>query len=158
MKIHETDRIIMAKHEILPLKEFQEQKENDKPNGLWYAVGEEWINWVKSEMPEWEGKFLYKLELNFDKILHLKNAQDIDTFSKKFSITPEYFKSIDPGGMGYNFYDVDWIRVSKEYSGIEISPYQYEQRFETRWYYGWDVASGCVWKKDAILDIKILKE
>lgn len=41
-------------------------------------------------------------------------------------------------------------RVRQDYAGIEISPYQYECRFELTWYYGWDVASGCVWDKEAI--------
>ena len=31
-----------------------------------------------------------------------------------------------------------------------ITPYQWELRFELDWYYGWDVASGCVWNLSVI--------
>lgn len=43
---------------------------------------------------------------------------------------------------------IDWKAVAKEYDGIEIDPYQYERRFSEGflWYYGWDCASGCVWR------------
>ena len=52
---------------------------------------------------------------------------------------------------------IDWIKVSKQYSGIEINPYQHSNRYTSMWYYGWDVASGCIWKNDLIKNItKIL--
>jgi len=38
--------------------------------------------------------------------------------------------------------------VSKEYDGIEIAPYQWDARLSLIWYYGWDVASGCIWNLD----------
>ena len=62
---------------------------------------------------------------------------------------------------------IDWDIVAKEYSGIEICPFQHRSNLEDDfyvntqwvqrsiydWYRSWDVASGCVWKKDGIKSI-----
>lgn len=150
-RINTGDRIIMAKKDILPLSFPVEQypKANHKPNGLWYAVGTEWIDWVQSEMPDWMGHTFYKIEVNTSNILHLKSGIDIDNFTKKYV----KFNSI-----GYDSWEknanIYWKPVAEEYSGIEISPYQYNSRHKYMWYYGWDVASGCIWDKSGISKIE----
>ena len=55
----------------------------------------------------------------------------------------------------YDVYDIDWNRVAKKYQGIIITPYIWERRLTTTctWYYGWDVASGCIWDNKAIKEI-----
>lgn len=52
---------------------------------------------------------------------------------------------------------IDWPKVAKRYGGIEITPYIYKARMTHLWYYGWDVASGCVWLASAVQNIKLLK-
>ncbi len=44
---------------------------------------------------------------------------------------------------------IDWFAVSKDYDGIEICPYQWNQRMNLDWYYSWDVGSGCIWGSSA---------
>jgi hypothetical protein len=51
---------------------------------------------------------------------------------------------------------IDWKKVAKEYSGIEICPYIGEQRLKFSWYYPWDVASGCVWDNSAVKSINLV--
>jgi hypothetical protein len=149
--INPDDRIIMAKR-ILPLKFPVEQQDRPymKPNGLWYAVGLEWIEWVENEMPHWIGNVFYKIEVNPNKILHLKTRVEIMEFSAKFRADGK-MPTMDRDTF------IDWKRVSEIYSGIEISPYQYSLRFTFMWYYGWDVTSGCIWAKDGIKNIKKIK-
>lgn len=117
-----------------------------KPNGLWYACGDDWIDWLQMEMPgrlEREN-FLYELELDYDHILKLETPEQISKFSNMFC------------GKGRISDMIDWEKVAKLYSGIEICPYQYERRMDTMWYYSWNVASGCVWDKKAFKGVKLL--
>ena len=51
---------------------------------------------------------------------------------------------------------IDYKRVGAAYAGIEISPYLYERRYDSMHYYGWDVASGCIWNEIAIKEIRLL--
>ena len=46
----------------------------------------------------------------------------------------------------------DWAKVASHYDGIEICPY-IESRRNMTWYYGWDVASGCVWNASGIKEL-----
>lgn len=62
--------------------------------------------------------------------------------------------------MGTPFvYEIDWKKVTEEYQGIIISPYIWQRRLapHTMWYYGWDVASGCIWDTDAIEEVKLVE-
>jgi len=146
-RIQPNDRIIMAKKDILPLKFPVEQEENhnviDKPSGLWYAVGTEWIEWIESEMPHWMGKTFYKIEIS-NKVLKIDTAKKFEELMKKYGEVRRI-----PGlkySRKHNLY-INWKKVAEDYSGIEIAPYRWHYRHEYMWYYGWDVASGCIWKK-----------
>lgn len=149
-KIKSTDRIVMAKKEILPLRfPVKQSRYGDfKPKGLWYAIGTEWIDWVRSEMPHWEGDMIYKIELNPSKILYIRNRNELLSFSNQYSVINQ-----DSDIMG----SIDWKSVAEKYSGIEISPYQHDLRYNITWYYTWDVASGCIWKEDGIKSINRVK-
>ena len=43
---------------------------------------------------------------------------------------------------------INWVEVSEMYDGVEISPYQWKRRLAINfmWYYGWDCASGVIWR------------
>lgn len=143
------DRIVMAKQTILPLKfPVLQYNKGPKPRGLWYAIGTSWIDWVRNEMPDWEGDYIYKLQLNSNNILFLKTYDDLVSFTQKYSDE----QSLDTT-------NINWERVSNEYSGIEINPYQSKARYDILWYYGWDIASGCIWNKNALNTInRIVKK
>lgn len=149
--IHPTDRIIMAKKDILPTKFPVSQHLGGfgpigKPKGLWYAIGTEWIDWVEIEMPHWMGNKFYKIEIT-NKVLKIDDARKFLEFVKEFSAPLGYL-------IGPKDAMIDWLKVSEQYAGIEISPYQYKFSFEYMWYRGWDVASGCVWDKSGIRAIE----
>lgn len=121
------------------------QRSDYKPNGLWYGIGNEWLDWCKSEMPDWIYLYNYVLELNMAKILLITNLRQFNQFNNEYSFRP--CKEIQ--SLCY----IDWKRVALKYSGIEISPYLGKRRLcrGSSWYYGWDCASGCVWNKEAVL-------
>jgi hypothetical protein len=124
-----------------------------KPLGLWYALGNEWIDWCIGA--GWGvGVYLYEVELNNDKIIHLKSNDELNDFSRTFS------KNTETKGTKWTdrYNDVDWSKVSSKYDGIEIFPYIYHYEKSPLFYYGWDVASGCLWKKPAIKEVRLLAE
>jgi hypothetical protein len=111
-----------------------------KPRGFWYGFGNEWIDWVRGEMPEWEGEYLYEVDIGRSNILQIKTTSEITIFNKKYQASEsKHGYSRVPG------YAIDWGAVAKKYDGIEINPYQWGCRLKYIWYYSWDVAGGCVW-------------
>lgn len=142
---HINDRLIMSIDSNLNFKSISidEQEIGSKPRGLWYGIGPSWINWVRSQMPEWELNNVFKIDIDIDKILKISNSDELLAFNKEYGTTSQFYNVID------------WSRVASEYGGIEISPYNHKLRMsrEVFWYYGWDVASGCIWDDGVINDI-----
>jgi len=123
-------RIHMSKSPFVLNKKECAQSAGPKPRGFWYGMEMAWHEWVQSEMPHWMGECYYEVDLGDSAILIIDSSAGLDRFSKKYSRGEFY---------------IDWMLVSEKYDGIEIDPYQWSRRHEYMWYYGWDVASGCLW-------------
>lgn len=134
------------------------QRVTYKPKGLWYGFGTSWIDWVRSEMPEWEKDYsnVFLLEINENSVLQLGSKSDLIEFTKKYSPSHNNSSGQIKDISYFEKNMIDWSLVSKDYSGIEINPYIYSARMNelTNWYYPWDVASGCIWNQDGIKSIK----
>lgn len=141
------DRIHMSGKTKLDNLRNVEQRIGSKPEGLWYAFGDAWLNWVRSEMPHWERTKFFRLDIDLSKILRLNHSGDLLSFTKKYRCISK---------VSSNYY-IDWPKVAKEYDGIEIDKYYYNHRYDLDWYYGWDIESGCVWNYDCIKSIKRIK-
>ena len=122
-----------------------EQRVHMKPSGLWYGVDGGWEEWCASEMPQWLGGAKYELDLDESKILIVRN---IEAFDKEYGVTVKV-----PGAPDLDHFHIDWPRIAKSYSGVEIPSYSWNHRHEFMWYYGWDCASGCVWNPDCVKSI-----
>lgn len=141
LKLTDDMRIHMSRNPFELEKRVYEQHIYDmKPRGFWYGFGSEWIDWTRSEMPEWTGKYIYKVDIGNSNVLKLSNQMELAMFDRQYEASRDgdIFK--------------DWVAVSKKYDGIEINPYQWSSRQDYMWYYGWDVASGCIWN---LKDIKL---
>jgi hypothetical protein len=94
-------------------------------------------------MPHWLGEHEYEVILQDSNILILDTPKKILEFDRDYRIGQR----------------IDWPRLAETHDGIEINPYQWSLRFDPIWYYGWDVASGCVWntEKLQIFDISSLR-
>jgi hypothetical protein len=115
------------------------QQQRDKPLGLWYEVDGDWRRWVEDERLDWlKDRTLHRLILGDENILKLRGAGGLDDFTEQYRVP-----SPDPLWLSSR---IDWPRVADEYDGIEIAPYVWSRRLELSWYYGWDCASGCIWR------------
>ena len=119
-----------------------------KPQGLWYGCGDAWVEWVRSEMPDWleESSYLYEVKTD-GKVLKISDDAGFEELEAGFGIQSPFGRLID------------WELIQKEgYGGIEICPYNWQRRMSSNWYYGWDVASGCIWDSSSIQDVVLLAE
>ena len=148
--------IMTTDDKIHPFSVNQNEEGSYKPKGLWYSHKNEWVEWVRSEMPDWEKEHLHLISLDYTDIIRLKSHEDILKFSDIYAKPISTYKDIINKENKLNYSTIDWYSVAKKYKGIEIIPYIYSARYDVMWYYGWDVASGCIWDSTAIKNIKRL--
>ena len=118
-----------------------------KPVGLWYGIDDEWLEWCKGNMEDWVRPNDFEIEIRESRICLLDTYAKITAFSHGYRTKQ------------YGITQIDWEGVTKNYSGIEINPYDcYDLRFhlDFMWYYGWDCASGCIWDLSVIEEVKKL--
>lgn len=141
----------LKSHECIERR--KQDSESVKPYGLWYSFGPSWIDFLTGfefdpDEYTWEKvrlswyTHIYQIYLNYKKIIKIETVEEFDSFSKKFS---------DPSAIE----QIDWAKVEKEWSGIEIK--FLESKTDVRWYRNWDCSSGCIWKRDAVKKIELLK-
>ena len=136
LKLTNDMRIHMSKNPFELEQRTFNQKVTMKPFGFWYGFGSEWIDWTRSEMPEWVGKYIYSVDIGNTNVLQIKTHMELMMFNR------EYQSNLSDTGHRRLIY---WKKVADKYDGIEINPYQFEARYQYLWYYGWDIASGCIW-------------
>ena len=126
-----------------------------KPVGLWVSVvGDcDWKWWCEAENFNL-GRLLYAHEVMLKddaNILYLKTAEEVLAFHKKFPYATVRFCD--------ETYEIDWLKVKKEYQGIIIPEYHWKCRLDymCSWYYGWDCASGCIWDLSCIKEFKVVE-
>lgn len=129
---------------------FEQSSIYSKPQGFWVSVdGEDsWDTWCLAnnfghESTEVSNLVTLKADAN---IIILYTKDEIRNFAKRFmTVYSETF---------YLRQGIFWAAVTKEYSGIIIPNYLYWECQDEldifNWYYGWDVASGCIWDLNAI--------
>jgi len=157
-KIQPNDKIHLSSSPTISFKDMSlSQSIDNKPRGLWYACGNEWINFEKDTSDfhlHNQPQYLFKIEINPSAMFMIKNNQELDNFGDTYSCSwQQKYKDINaPPGRPF----INWPEVAKKYGGIEICPYLGSRRRDPTqtWYYGWDVASGCIWNKNAIVNIK----
>ena len=136
---HTEDRVFITESVEFNTASFNiPQKEGAKPKGLWYSLGSGWLDWNIREYGKYHSfKSAYKLSIDMNDILRIDTPEKLIEFDKTFA----------------QLSTVNWREVAKSYKGIDIIPYQSSLRMELGWYYGWDVASGCVWDSSCIRGI-----
>lgn len=145
LKITPDMRIHISKDRMYKLEERQYiQKHYDKPDGFWYGFGDEWIDWTEIAGPGYKGEYVYEIDINGSNILQIKDHSELIEFTEEYKSNRQIYPKI--------IFSIDWPRIELKYDGIEINPYigQSRHNIKTIWYYGWDVASGCIWNLDKV--------
>jgi len=121
-----------------------------KPTGFWLSDesgngNHSWKEWCIAEnfRDNFENRYDFKIDLN--KILWIKDEKELRVFSEKYYNENPNTSSFDA---------IDWKLIIRQYSGILISPYQWDCRLDLLWYYCWDCASACIWDLTCLEEIK----
>lgn len=117
-----------------------------KPDGLWISVDgdDDWPSWCeRSDFGIGSRRYRVSIAEQAN-ILLIDTPLQLIQFTREFGLRSEFGLFVD--------YAIDWRTVAARYHGIIIAPYHWSRRIDdrTRWYYGWDCASGCIWDADAI--------
>ena len=136
------------------LPEVIEEEMNGKPKGFWYDVDLDWIRWLVGEGYEndlgWMRPYLYEVFVDDSRILQIGDVKGLDDFHGKYAkpIMPEL----------ETMARIDWPMVAERWSGVETAPYLWERRLTPGylWYYGWDCASGVIWRGDVLERINLV--
>jgi len=143
----------------------QQQRPAHKPIGLWYDCSGEWIRHLRraTGMPQsyYDAHHYYEVIPNFQRVLKIDTPEKFLAFEKQYGVArgDEPNKYLDAFLKSTDISRIDWPKVAMQYSGIEICPYQSQfrsvsDRRSHDWYAGWDVASGCIWAKDGLLELR----
>lgn len=117
-----------------------------KPVGFWLSIDGDWERWDREEGMGWTDGGSIEFDVDIDKCLLIDTVDALDLFHE------EYIKpNTQPLDIGRdNFYRPNWTPLTEQHAGIIIAPYQWGRRLMhpgsvSDWYYGWDVASACIW-------------
>jgi len=145
------------------------QVTDHKPKGIWYGIADSWIDWCLGESFGGIHNYIYEVVVDESRILTIDNIFDFEKFEDEHHDIPEWKKQLRemegfpefdlsfPRMYGRTRYfdSMNYGKVAESFGGIEITPYQWEKRLESMWYYGWDCASGCIWNPDAVKDLRL---
>jgi hypothetical protein len=133
-----------------------------KPPGLWFALGDEWLQHLK-KTNFWMNKYnyVYELELDMSKMIMVNTMKELQNFSSEYGVLRKDTSVVD----------IDWnmviTRTKKQ--GI-IVPHNFKKSHrkysyfnkitnvfhDLEWYLSWDIASGVIWNSTAIKNINMI--
>lgn len=121
-----------------------------KPRGFWVSDDDAeypWPKWCRENEYADSWPYIYSVELNLKDVLLLQSEDDLLRFTQR------YGSRSGTGG-------IYWKDVADNYQGIVITPYVWKCRLsqDTRWYYPWDCASGCIWDSEVVLNLTLEEE
>jgi hypothetical protein len=132
----------------------------EKPRGRWITddSGDCWKAWCLAEQFRLD-QLTHKHEVVLDEasMLIIRSLWELDDFAERFGAVNVWGTNEHP--TRWRDKCIDWRQVANQYSGVIITPYQWQRRMDEdlRWYYGWDCASGCIWDMAAIKDIRLIE-
>lgn len=146
--------MILEHYSALPLRMIESRQQRapvapfDKPSGLWVSVAgaADWPSWCRAE------------EFGLERLAHCTRIElcpgarlaVIDTPKQMRWLEATYGRDARYPTIGSLGLMIDWPAVAADWQAIVIAPYHWGERLNTRWYYPWDCASGCIWDADAV--------
>ena len=105
-----------------------------KPLGVWYACGTEWMKWQKTNGKDdltdesidwirmgstWSDCYLYHFEIDMSRILQIETPSQFENFQEKYGVFEPY-----PVDQNFSYCTaIRWYEVAAKYAGIQICPF-----------------------------------
>lgn len=130
---------------VTPFAASQDHSPQQKPEGLWYSCGDEWLHLLKAG---WDSELervrvISELAIDPQRIAFLNTPERVAEFDRIYGVT-----LTDAYGETERL--VRWASVAQHFGGVEFCPFFYEIRWSFDWYRPLDVSSGCVWDPAAV--------
>ena len=114
---------------------------NLKPAGIWYATGGTWLRYLTTDLESWlkDAVYVWEVEIDRTRVRVLREADDT-------------WQCVGTYGIGEGVdATLDWAALERDgYSGVEVTEYHQDIRYEQEWYLAIDIESGVVWDADAV--------
>jgi hypothetical protein len=169
-------RSVITTEKEINLNQTFDQKDNQvpfKPLGLWYSIRDSYMKFINFKQKFDKDSILpknlniFKLNIypnrlttdiknpNPNKILQLKTYDDVKLFNRIYKT--EYYKKPKKGKESdilFHFIWIDWVKVAKDFGGIEFHPYigihtklfdEQKKKEVFLWYSQIEYDSGCIW-------------
>ena len=133
-----------------------EQGSRMKPNGLWYAKGNSWMEFIRTEMADMaeNAKYVYAIGFDKSKVLSITSGRQAERATYMFKDHELSRKA--------NVSFIDWNKITKMgKGGVEFMPYErgyFSADYTMGWYLGIDVPSGCIWDTSILTTKQIVAE
>lgn len=134
-----------------------------KPHGFWVSVDgeDDWAEWCLREgfCPEALAARHEVILASDANVAMITTPQGINEFHATYAYEDEVSLHMrDSGRLSpeylNNQWKIHWPTVAQDYDGVIIAPYQWTLRLGgPHWYYGWDCASGVIWRTGAIASV-----
>jgi hypothetical protein len=141
------------------------EEEGHIMTGFWYGIDGSWADWCLCEQFRGGERYFYELEIDTSAILTISTIAEFEAFEDEYIGPPPWQSDLDryidkmapgtPRHMRIGLGEINWPKVAEKYAGVEITPYLYEKRLSSHWYYGWDCASGVVWDINAVKEFRL---
>ncbi len=108
-------------------------------------------DWKSKHRGDLRDQNLYEVKLaGKHHLLFMSTREQLSAFTKAYSL-----KLKDETRIA-----IDWTKVAAEYQGVLIAPFfaEHDDYDDLFWYGAWGCASGCIWDKDAISGISLIRE
>ena len=136
--------------EIISKVQRPAMKPYDRPTGFWVSVvGPN--DWKSKHRGDLLDQNLYEVKLSGKhNLLFMSTREHLSAFTKAYGL-----KLRDETRVA-----IDWTKVAAEYQGVLIAPFfaEHDDYDDLFWYGAWGCASGCIWDKDAISGISLIRE
>lgn len=143
-RLYPKARVIMSHEPEINFREKPNQDIEYKPNGLWYGIGTAWIDYTRDTFPHREQEHMFKIDVDESQMKIIRTLDEMAAFDEEYGV---------PHKRAPHYRFIDYVRVAKDYGGIEIAPYIDGAYGNFMWYNSWDVPSGCIWRKGVITKI-----
>jgi len=153
------DLIHLSEYKINNIKQCQHQPIAWKPNHscLYLSKGAEWIDWcINSDYNLEKYKYIYRFEIDTTNYIILKNYDDVKKFTHQYQSNNDEI-----------IYNINWEKVSNEYSGFIIQNYYHIMNdynhdnygmFINRnfWIISWDIDTIVVFNPESVKKFELV--
>ena len=97
-RVKKDDRIAFRRQKTENIQTVGQEEADTTPAGLWYGCGTGWLEFASSEFESGLGKYVYKLDIDYSKVLRISEDGQLLKFTSEFKAPLRDYEKIFKGG------------------------------------------------------------